>query len=137
MFVLYLGYLAVRRLPADETTQSRRSAVACLIAVVDLPINYMAATWWQTLHQQASIGNPESGTTVHGLMLETMLLGFVAFTLLYAWLVGHRMRTLGLERDLGDADLALALSERLTEIVGPAERPAGKPASTSLSGSRR
>src|SRR5438874_5014083 len=55
LLVLYLGYLALRRVPADVETRSRRCAIAALAAFIDVPIVHFAVEWWRTLHQTASI----------------------------------------------------------------------------------
>ena len=38
MFVLFLGYLALRRVPAEAHVRARRSAVFALLAAVNVPI---------------------------------------------------------------------------------------------------
>ena len=58
LFFLYLGYLALRRIPAAPTRAAKRCAIAALIAFVDVPIVHFSVTWWRTLHQQATVFNP-------------------------------------------------------------------------------
>ena len=53
LFVTYLGYLALRRLPADPMVRSRRAAVMALISFVNVPIVHYSVDWWRTLHQKA------------------------------------------------------------------------------------
>ncbi len=57
LLVLFLGYLALRRVPADPEVRARRCAVAALIAFVDVPIVHFSVVWWQTLHQGATVLN--------------------------------------------------------------------------------
>jgi heme exporter protein C len=117
LFVLYLGYLALRRVPDDVDTRSKRCAIAALAAFVGVPIVHMSVEWWRTLHQGASIldrrrlADPE----IHGSMLLTLLVSVVAFTLLYAWLLVHRYRLAKLEEQVEDRVLEIAIAERRAE----------------------
>jgi heme exporter protein C len=116
LFVLYLGYLAVRRIPGEPDSCARRSAIAALVAFVDVPIAYFSVLWWRSLHQAPSIDDPLTGKTyIHGSMAWTLLLSFVSFTLVYVWLVAHRYRLYGLAAREEDEGLALALEERRAE----------------------
>ncbi len=122
--VLYLGYLALRRVPSDPGTGARRSAVAGLLAFADVPISYLSVYWWNTLHQTGTVLNPQGQTHIHGSMAWTLLLGFCAFTLLYAWLLVHRYRVEAAGAAAGDRSLELALAERRAEAPGPPAAPA-------------
>jgi heme exporter protein C len=116
LFVLYLGYLALRRVPGDPEVRARRSAIAALVAFIDVPIVYFSVYWWQSLHQRPSILNPTNRQTyVHGSMAWTLLLGFLSFTAAYVWLVAHRYRLATMEDQEGDVDLEVALTERRAE----------------------
>jgi heme exporter protein C len=115
LFVLYLGYLALRRVPSDPDTRAKRSAVAAILAFADVPISYLSVYWWKTLHQTGTVLNPQRQVHVHGLMAWTLLLGFCAFTLVYVWLVAHRYAVEALaERQQGEG-LARAIAERRAE----------------------
>jgi heme exporter protein C len=115
LFVLYLGYLAVRRVPGDFHVRARRSAIAALIAFVDVPIVYFSVEWWRSLHQAPTI--TAGRTYVHGSMAWTLLLGFVSFTLVYIWLVAHRYRLAKLDEFEESEGLEVALAERRAEAV--------------------
>ena len=65
----------------------------------------------------ASVLTPNLQPTVHGSMAWTMLLGFFAFTLVYAWLLVHRYRLETLEERLETEGLSVALAERRAEAV--------------------
>ncbi|MFP5318401.1 MAG: cytochrome c biogenesis protein CcsA [Acidimicrobiia bacterium] len=117
LFVLYLGYLAIRRVPAEPHVRSRRAAIVALAAFVDVPVVHMAVDWWRTLHQEASLlderrlGDPQ----ITGVMLFTLLLAVLAFTLLYFWLLVHRYRLARVEEDAEARRLEDALAERRAE----------------------
>lgn len=116
LFVLYLGYLAVRQVPGEREARARRSAIAAVVAFVDVPIVYFSVLWWRSLHQPPTVDDPVTGKTyVHGSMAWTLLLSFVAFTLVYAWLLARRYR-IAVLADIEEGEgLALAIAERRAE----------------------
>jgi heme exporter protein C len=111
MFVLYLGYLALRRVPAAPEVRARRSAVLGLLAAVVVPINHFAVEWWRTLHQRSSL----TGNHLDDRFYVAMLFGFIAMTLIYVWLLVHRMRVERLEERLEAEGLDAAIAERRAE----------------------
>lgn len=115
MLAIYLGYLALRRVPAEPEARAGRSAVLALAAVVVVPINHFAVEWWRTLHQGRSLAQltPENDLDVS--FIGAMAVGFLAMTLVYAWLTVHRVRLARLEDAHADAALAVALVERRAE----------------------
>ncbi len=60
--------------------------------------------------------NANLSPTIHGAMAWTLLLGFVAFTLAFVWMLAMRMRIETLSDALEGASLDLALDERWAEI---------------------
>jgi heme exporter protein C len=115
LFVTYIGYLAVRRLGGTPDQRARRSAVLALLAVLEIPLVHFSVRLWRGLHQDATVLRPDGDVKLDGLMLFTLLLGIVAFTLLYAWLVIHRQRSLTAEDLLDDVGLDAAIAERRAE----------------------
>jgi heme exporter protein C len=127
LFVLYLGYLALRRVPAGTEARGLRAAVACLVAFADVPISYLSVYWWRSLHQTGTVLDPEQQTHIHGSMAWTLLLGFCAFTLVYVWMVAHRYRLAALEEQAEQAVVEAALAERRSEAGPEVVRPAPEP----------
>ncbi len=117
LMVAYLGYLAVRTVPGDPEVTARRAAVVALAAFVDVPLIHQSVEWWRSQHQPASILDDSRllDPQITGLMGLTLLVSVVAFTLLYAWLMCHRVRVANLERTAGGEDLARAMVERHAE----------------------
>lgn len=114
LLALLLGYVAIRRVPAEPDVRARRSAMAALLAVLVIPVNRLAVDWWRTLHQGRSLDlTPED--TLDGSFLGAMTLGFVAMTLVYAWMLVHRVRIARLEEELEESALAVAIEERRAE----------------------
>jgi heme exporter protein C len=124
LFFLYLGYLAVRRLGGDVVARGRRSAVVALIAFVDVPIVHFSVTWWQTLHQDATVFNPDLDVQITGTMAFVLVWSVIAFTLLYGFLVMLRYRLAELEDGLEERELARAISERVAAASPSSTTPA-------------
>ena len=59
LFVSYIGYLAVRRLGGSHDQRARRSAVIGLLAVLEIPLVHWSVRLWRSLHQEATVLNPE------------------------------------------------------------------------------
>jgi heme exporter protein C len=139
LLVLFLGYLALRRVPAEPEVRAKRSAFLALLSALDIPIVHFSVLWWRTLHQGATVLNANLSPTIHGSMAWTLLLGFVALTLVFVWMLLVRYRIGVLEDFLGSGELDVALRERQAEGVTsgrPAEQavPAGPPAAGPAAG---
>jgi heme exporter protein C len=112
LFLLYLGYLVVRRLPAEPEVRNRRSAFVALLAFVDVPIVYFSVSWWRSLHQTATLS---LHTEISGSMLFTLFLSMCVFGVVFAWLLIHRFRLAWLEDEVEEHGLELAIEERRAE----------------------
>jgi heme exporter protein CcmC len=115
LFFLYLGYLALRRAGGGPDQRAKRSAIAALVAFVDVPIVHFSVNWFETLHQQGTVFNRTMNVEISGTMAATLVLSVVAFTLLYAYLVVSRMELLGLEEGFEERELARAIAERIAQ----------------------
>jgi len=115
LFVTYIGYLAVRDLGGTHQQRARRSAVLAVLAVLEVPLVHFSVKWWRPLHQQESVAEGE----LKGLMLFTLFVGLISFTLLYVWLVLHRQRVMEMDDARDDHGLDLALAERRNEALEP------------------
>ena len=122
LLFLYLGYLALRRVPAAPEARAKRCAIAALIAFVDVPIVHFSVTWWRTLHQEATVFDPALKAHIHGVMAFTLWFGVLAFTLVYVALLDRRYRLAALEEDLDARELQQAIAERVAGAGTPAPR---------------
>lgn len=118
LLALFVGYLALRRVDADLETRSKRAAIAALVAVVDVPIVHFSVEWWRTLHQGRSLAQLAPSSDLDGSYMAVMTLGFVAMTLVYAWLLVHRYGVEEREERRDEDELALAMKERQAEAIG-------------------
>ena len=117
LFVSYIGYLAVRGLGGTHHQRAKRSAVVGLLIVLEIPLVHWSVKLWRSLHQEPSVLNPNGDVKMDGLMLFSLFVGVIAFTLLYLWLVMHRSRTMAMEDLLEDQGLDEALAARRAEAV--------------------
>ncbi len=92
LFLLYLGVIALARAYDDEARGLKAAGLLAIVGTINLPIIKFSVEWWNTLHQKASIRL--SGSSIHGDMLQPLLLSALGFTLLFAAIVLMRMRTL-------------------------------------------
>ena len=112
LLLIYVGYLAVRKLPDSPARRARWAAVVGIVGFADVPIVHLSVTWWRSLHQGPTIrllGAP----TIAPVMLAALLTAVFAFTLAYAYLVTLRLRVGRLEERV----VAEALSPRLGQPV--------------------
>ena len=117
LFVSYIGYLAVRGLGGSHHQRAKRSAVIGLLVVLEIPLVHFSVRMWRSLHQDASIADPNGDVTIDGLMLFSVFVGLAAFSLLYVWMLLHRARTKALEDLLDDHGLDRALDARRAEMA--------------------
>ncbi len=55
LFLLFLGYMALRASIDDEAKAPRAAEILALIGLINLPIIKFSVDWWNTLHQGESI----------------------------------------------------------------------------------
>ena len=118
LFVMFLGYLAVRQLDAAPGVRRKRAAVLALVAAADVPIVHFSVQWWRTQHQAASL---TAKGALEGTYRFAHFLGFVAFLLAYIWLMMHRNRVAMLQEHLDERGLDAAIAERWREGASAAE----------------
>lgn len=122
LFVTYVGYLAVRNIDNDPYRRARRSSILALLAVLEIPLVHFSVVLWRSLHQEASVLNPDGDVRLDDTMLFTLFSGVVAFTLVFVWLVIHRQRLATL-RDLQQGvGLDAAIAARRNEATTAEDR---------------
>jgi heme exporter protein C len=91
LFLLFVGYIALRSSIDDEVKAGRAGAILALVGLINLPIIKFSVEWWNTLHQGESIfraGGPALAA-VYLVPLAIVGLGYsLAFGAL--WLVRTR-----------------------------------------------
>lgn len=94
LLLIYVGYLMLRSLIEDENRAALAAAVLGILGFLDIPLIHMSVYWWRTLHQPPSILRPDKlpWENVHPSMLTALGISFVAFLLLYFYLLSLRYR---------------------------------------------
>lgn len=107
LFLLLLGYLALRRYPAEPEARAKVSAIVGILLVPNAIIVHFSVDWWRSLHQTATRG---FDTTMDGNQLSTYFVSQVVFALVLVWLSIHAFRNawLALQAERGDLDTAIA-----------------------------
>jgi heme exporter protein C len=119
LFLMYVGYLAVRSLPASPRARAVRSGVVNLLAAAMIPVVRESVNWWASLHQQkTALGTLDP--SISGLQYFTLMLSMVVFGLVAVWLTMHRFRLAWLEDHVADVGLDAAIEARRSEAVGVA-----------------
>ncbi|HKZ20836.1 MAG TPA: cytochrome c biogenesis protein [Acidimicrobiia bacterium] len=89
MFLVYLGYLALRRYSPSPELAADRASILGIVAVIQVPLVYFSVNLFRTLHQTQSI-RPD-GSTLEASMVTALLVNLAAFTLLYVSFLAARM----------------------------------------------
>ena len=87
LLLLFIGVLSLRSFAAGTERKASLTAVAAIVAYVDVPLVYFCVRWWRSLHQIQS-----SPATVDPAMVLPLRLN--AFGLLFAaiWFIVRRAR---------------------------------------------
>jgi heme exporter protein C len=94
LLMIFAGYLMLRSLIEDEERGAVAGAILGIIGFLDIPLIHMSVYWWRTLHQPPSILRPDKAPweNIHPAMLIALAVNFIAFLLLYFYLLSLRMR---------------------------------------------
>src|SRR5262249_7984258 len=82
LFVMYGGYLILRRLIEDPDRRAKMAAGVGLLIFLNVPIVYMSVRWWRSLHQVQSSPNTVDPSMVLPLRLNALALLALTIVLL-------------------------------------------------------
>jgi heme exporter protein C len=97
LWFIILAYLVLRGAVDDRAMRARYSAVLGILAVLLIPFVHLSVYLFRTLHPMPIVGKP-SAPSLPTEMLITLVMMFVAFTLMYVAMLRARYR-LAVERD--------------------------------------
>jgi heme exporter protein C len=89
LFFLFVGYLALRAALHDPGERARFSAVVGVLGLLLVPFIHLSVYLFRTLHPQPVVLKP-SAPSLPGSMLQTLMISFLVFLLLFAGLVTIR-----------------------------------------------
>jgi heme exporter protein C len=89
LFFLFVGYLALRAAIQDPAERARFSAVVGILGMLLVPFVHLSVYLFRTLHPQPVVLKP-SAPSLPPVMLRTLLLSVLVFTVLYIGLVTVR-----------------------------------------------
>jgi heme exporter protein C len=101
LLVLYLGFIVLRLLIDDPRHADRAGSVFALVCVLAVPLVYYGVTWWNSIHDGASLELERAAPRVAGPLLSGLTLAYTGFA---AWSLAatlHRLRTIILEGEIG------------------------------------
>ena len=93
LFLIFVGYLALRAFVDDPEQKARWSAAVGAIGALNVPIVYMSVKWWRTLHQP-----PSSPATLDPAYTMGLRLNAIALLLVMIYFIRRRYEIARLER---------------------------------------
>ncbi len=92
LFLLWMGYIALRGAIDDETRAGRAAAILALAGVINIPVIHFSVYWWNSLHQGSSTFRAEAGDGLPAVYFTPLIImGLAYMGLLGAlWLVRIR-----------------------------------------------
>ena len=94
--LVFLSYLMLRAYLPEREKSAALGGVFGVLAMVDVPFNYLSIRWWRTQHPQPVI----LGGGLDWDMWKVMIVSFLAFATLYAYLIGRRMAIARVEEEV-------------------------------------
>lgn len=104
LFLIFVGYLALRAFVDDHQQRARWSAAVGAIGALNVPIVYMSVRWWRTLHQP-----PSSPDTLDPAYTLGLRINAIAFLLVLIFFIRKRYEIAKLQRNVEHAAEAAAL----------------------------
>jgi len=96
-WLLYAGYLMLRRAVEEPTQRAKVSAVFSIFAFADVPIVWFSIKWWRTQHPQPVVWG--GGSMDHS-MWNMLFLNWAPLLLLFVVLATIRMRQEQAQREI-------------------------------------
>jgi heme exporter protein C len=115
LFLLLLGYQAVRRTSVDPVVRGKRAAIVGLLLLPNVVIVNRSVEWWRSLHQAPTLLRLDP--TIEGLQLFTVVFGMAVFAVMFLWLSIHRFRLAWLQDQVDRRWLLDAIDERRSEVA--------------------
>ena len=90
LFLIFSGYLLLRRFSEFGEQQARISAVVAIIGFLDIPLIHLSVVWWRTIHQPSTVFSKKPGV-IDEQILVTLLFSVSVFSIIYLFLLLTRV----------------------------------------------
>jgi len=98
LLFLYFGVMSLRQAFEDPARGDRAAALLAIVGVVNIPIIKFSVSWWNSLHQGATVARFGKPTMVAS-MLVPLLVMFAGFMLFFVGVLCVRLRAEVLNRE--------------------------------------
>ena len=109
LYLIFIGYLMLREFVPDAQKRAILSSVFGLLAMIDVPFNYLAIYLFRTQHPQAVVSPGGGGLDPD--MTKALLSSFVAFTFLFIYLLNRRLAIARVEEEVNYLEQILLAHE--------------------------
>jgi heme exporter protein C len=99
LFLIYVGYCLLRAMLEEPERRARYAAVVGILGALNIPIVHFSVTWWRALHQPSTMLGPQPAPMAAPIALA-LFVNWVAFTLLFAYLLVRRVEVARLEQEM-------------------------------------
>ncbi len=97
LWMIFLGYFLVRASISNQEQARRLSAIVAIVGAIDIPLIHVSVNWLRSLHPEPVVLR-QDGPQLDGRMLTTLMVGLLAFTVVFFALFALRYGVGLLER---------------------------------------
>ena len=104
-FLVYLGYLMMRKAVDEPEKRARLSAVFGIVGFASVPLSFLSIRLWRSAHPLMFGGSSYggSGGGLEGTSLKlTLLVNFIAFFLLFGTMLAYKIRNEELQDEISE-----------------------------------
>ncbi len=100
LWLIYAAYLMLRGVSGPGDQGARYAAILGVVGALDIPIINRSVYWWRTIHPAVLITREGESGLADPRMQTTLAVSFLAFFLLFVWLLWVRNETVRLRDGL-------------------------------------
>ncbi|HLH32241.1 MAG TPA: cytochrome c biogenesis protein CcsA [Terriglobia bacterium] len=109
LYLIFIAYLMLREFVPEGPKRAILSSVFGLLAIVDVPINYLAIYLFRTQHPQAVVSPGGGGLDPD--MNKAFIASFFALTLLFVYLLNRRLAIAKIEEEVHYLEQVVMVNE--------------------------
>jgi heme exporter protein C len=102
LWLIYAAYLMMRSVSGPGDQGARYAAILGIVGAVDIPIINRSVYWWRTIHPAVLITREGGSGLADARMQATLGMCFLAFLLLFLWLLWVRTESVRVRDTLED-----------------------------------